>query len=94
MEILTLKQFIDNQKIVLDKIDKDEQVIFKHEKKYINLIVSKSPNTKFVDEEWIKEFMSIPMEYRYNPFEYSPSGDLFYADIRNLKHIAKASKGK
>lgn len=42
--------------------------------------------------------MSIPMKYRCNPFDYSPSGDLFYADKRNVEHlnnaIEQAKKGK
>jgi hypothetical protein len=34
--------------------------------------------------------VSIPPEYRCNPFDMSPSGDLFYADKRNVEHVKKA----
>lgn len=71
-----------------------ERVAIKRGKKYVNLIVTEEPDTKFVSEEWINEFMSIPAKYRVNPFEVSPSGDLFFADKRNLEHIEKASRGK
>jgi hypothetical protein len=50
------------------------------------------PDIKFVSENWVKEFLSIPAEYRVNPFDVSPSGDLFFADKRNLEHIDKALK--
>lgn len=60
----------------------------------MNLIVTNDPDTKFVSEAWIKEFMSIPPEYRTNPFEVSPSGDLFFADRRNIEHIDKALAGQ
>jgi hypothetical protein len=48
------------------------------------------PDTKFVSESWVKDFLSIPAEYRVNPFDVSPSGDLFFADKRNLEHIDNA----
>ena len=38
---------------------------------------------------WAKEFFSIPEEFRCNPFEMSPSGDLFWADRRNVEHVKK-----
>jgi hypothetical protein len=31
--------------------------------------------------------MAIPAEYRCNPFDISPSGDIFFADTRNVKHL-------
>lgn len=67
-----------------------ERVVVKRGKKYVNLIVTENPDTKFVTEEWVKEFISIPEEYRINPFEISPSGDLFYADKRNVEHLKMA----
>jgi hypothetical protein len=55
-------------------------------------VVTEEPDTKFVSENWIKEFFSIPAEYRVNPFDVSPSGDLYFADKRNLEHIDRARK--
>ena len=37
-----------------------------------------------------KRVLSIPAEYRVNPFDVSPSGDLYFADKRNLDRIDKA----
>jgi hypothetical protein len=75
-----------------------EKVVIKQGKKYMNLIVSDNPDEIFVSSNWIKEFMSIPEEYRCNPFEISPTGDLFFADKRNVKHvmqgIEEARQGK
>lgn len=34
--------------------------------------------------------MAIPDKYRCDPFEMSPSGDLFYADRRNVDKVKKA----
>ena len=59
----------------------------------MNLIVTDEPDTMFVSEDWINEFMKIPSEYRVNPFDVSPSGDLFFADKRNIEHIDKAREG-
>lgn len=67
-----------------------ERVVIKRGNKYVNLIVSSEPDSKFVSDEWIKEFMSIPMEHRCNPFEISPSGDLFFADKRNVEIVNKS----
>ena len=38
--------------------------------------------------------MKIPEEYRVNPFDVSPSGDLYFADKRNIERIDKARQGK
>lgn len=70
-----------------------ERVSVKRGKKYVNLVVTSDPDSRFVSEEWIKEFMSIPMEHRCNPFEVSPSGDLFFADKRNVEKLNKAIQG-
>ena len=74
------------------ELAEQERVSVKRGKKYINLIVSKDPAVRYVDEDWIKEFMAIPEKYRLNPFEISPSGDLFFADRRNVAKIDKGIK--
>ncbi|MDR1895183.1 MAG: hypothetical protein LBR10_00140 [Prevotellaceae bacterium] len=91
MKIITTRDIRNGTKAMFELAEK-ERVAVKRGKKYVNLIVSNEPDTKFVSEEWINEFMSIPMEYRCNPFEYSPSGDLYYADKRNIEHLEKAIK--
>jgi hypothetical protein len=93
MKIITTREIRKETKAFFELAEK-ERVVVKRGDKYVNLIVTKDPDSKFVNEDWIKEFMSIPSEYRVNPFDVSPSGDLFFADKRNLEHIDKASKGK
>lgn len=70
--------------------EKERVYIKRGKNKYISLVVTDDPEKKTFTEDWIKEFLSIPAEYRCNPFDYSPSGDLFYADRRNVEHLEKA----
>lgn len=91
MKIVTTREMRADAKTYFELAER-ERVVVKRGKKYVTLVVSDDPDTKFVSEEWIKEFMSIPMEFRSNPFEVSPSGDLFFADKRNLSKIDKAAE--
>lgn len=89
MKIITTREMQASIKTYFELAEK-ENVSVKRGNKYVHLIVSNKPDTKFVSEEWIKEFMSIPMEYRCNPFDVSPSGDIFFADKRNVEKLNKA----
>lgn len=93
MKIITTREIVRKTKTYFDLAER-ERVAVKRGRKYVNLIVTDNPDTKFVSENWIDEFMSIPSEYRINPFEVSPSGDLFFADKRNIEHIDKALAGR
>lgn len=93
MKLVTTREIQQKTKAVFEMAE-TERVAIKRGKKYVNLVVTDEPDTKFFSENYVKEFMSIPAEYRVNPFDVSPSGDLFFADRRNLEHIEKASKGK
>ena len=88
MVIVSTKEFRDNQRKYFD-IAEEEKVLVKRGKKYINLFVSDKPDDNFISEAWVKEFLAIPPEYRCNPFDNSPSGDLFWADRRNVESIEK-----
>lgn len=57
------------------------------------LYLSTIHNINVIDNEWVKEFMAIPEEFRINPFEISDSGDLYWADKRNVDGV-KASIAK
>jgi len=89
MKIITTREIRNKTKTFFELAEK-ERVAIKRGNKYINLVVTDSPDVQLVSEKWINEFMSIPMEYRCNPFDISPSGDLFFADKRNVEHIEKA----
>ena len=93
MKVITTREARNNFKDYAELAEK-ERVAVKRGNKYINLIVTDSPDAKFLSEDWVIQFMAIPAEYRVNPFEVSPSGDLFFADKRNLEHIDKAINGK
>jgi hypothetical protein len=98
MKVITTREIARQTKAYFE-LAETERVAVKRGNKYVNLIVTEDPDTKFMSESWIKEFwikefFSIPAEYRVNPFDVSPSGDLFFADKRNLEHIDKAGKGK
>ena len=93
MKIITTREIVRSTKEYFE-LAENERIAVKRGKKYVNLIVTDEPDSKFVDEDWIKEFMNIPTEYRVNPFDVSPSGDLFFADKRNLEHIDNARKGQ
>lgn len=92
MKVITTREIRNEIKTYFELAEK-ERVSVKRGKKYINLIVSDDPAKNYVDEDWVKEFMNIPEKYRVNPFETSPSGDLFFADKRNLAKIDKALQG-
>jgi antitoxin (DNA-binding transcriptional repressor) of toxin-antitoxin stability system len=72
----------------------ENTVIDELRNKVENLVVTDDPDTKLFSENYLKEFMSIPAAFRVNPFDVSPSGDLFFADRRNLEHIEKAKNSK
>lgn len=89
MKIITTRELRNEAKNFFELAEK-QRVSVKRGNKYVNLIVSENPNTNYVSEEWIEEFMAIPSEFRCNPFEISPSGDLFFADKRNIDHLNKS----
>lgn len=91
MKIITTREIRRETKTFFELAEK-ERVAIKRGHKYVNLIITDDPNTVLVSEDWIKKFMAIPDEYRTNPFEVSPSGDLFYADKRNIEHLEEAVK--
>ena len=93
MKVITTREIVRQSKTFFE-LAENERVVVKRGKKYVNLIVTDEPDAIFLDKNWIEEFMSIPAEYRVNPFDVSPSGDLFFADKRNIAHIDKARKGQ
>jgi len=86
MVIVSSREFRDNQNKYFD-LAEEEKVFVKKGKKYINLNVTDEPDNDLDNESWLKNFFSIPSKYRCNPFEMSPSGDLFWADKRNVEYV-------
>lgn len=84
MKIVTSREFRDNQKKYFDLVDNNEQVIVKR-KSRVYKIVPVTDDDMLVD---------IPKEYRCDPYEISPSGDVFWADKRNVEKVKKAIENK
>jgi len=89
MKIITTREMRTDIKMFFDLAEK-EQVVVKRGRKYVNLVVTNKPDSKFVSEEWLNVFFAIPSEYRCNPFDVSASGDLYFADKRNLEKLNKS----
>jgi hypothetical protein len=86
MKIVSTREFRNGAKTYFELAEK-ERVAVKRGKKFVNLIVTSEPDSQFFSEEWVKEFLAIPEEYRCNPFDISASGDLYWADKRNIEQI-------
>ena len=90
MKKITEIQFKHNVDAFLEQaIDEPIQIELDNNKLYLSAI----DNLQIIDNEWVKEFMAIPEEFRINPFEISYSGDLYWADKRNVEAV-KASIAK
>lgn len=78
MEVIQQPQFIKNEAgqniFAIISIDR------------YNSFVEKEQNT----QDRLAEYLAIPKEYRINPYDYSPSGDLFFADRRNVEKLESA----
>src|SRR5690554_7352226 len=71
MKKITEKEFKQNINAVLEQAtDEPIQIELLNNTLYLSTI----RNTNILDNEWVKEFMAIPEEFRINPFEISDSG--------------------
>lgn len=84
MKIVTSREFRDHQKKYFEMVDNNEQVIVKRKNRAYKL-VPVSDDDMLVD---------IPKEFRCDPYEISPSGDMFWADKRNVEKVKKAIEDK
>lgn len=92
MRIITTREFRQEAKSFFELAENERVSVKRGKNKYVNLIVTDCPDKRIFSEDWLKEFFSIPAEYRVNPFEISPSGDLYFADKRNIDAIEAARK--
>lgn len=83
MKIISTREFRNEAKTYFELAEK-ERVVVKRGEKFVNFIVTDEPDSQFFGEYWIKEFLAIPENYRCNAFDVSPSGDLYWADKRNV----------
>ena len=85
MEIISSREFRDNQKKYFDMVDNKKQVIVKRSKNRAYKLVPVTEDDMIIE---------IPLEYRQDPYEFSPSGDSFWADKRNIEMVKKAMEHK
>ncbi|MDR0995875.1 MAG: type II toxin-antitoxin system Phd/YefM family antitoxin [Tannerella sp.] len=90
MKVITAREVRNGMKSYFDLAEKEKIVVKRGNGKYIRLVSVDNPDANLVSDAWIDAFMAIPMEYRCNPFKISPSGDLFFADKRNVAHLDDA----
>jgi len=91
MKKITEIQFKHNVDAFLEQAT-DETIQIETESN--TLYLSTIQNTNIIDKEWVKEFMAIPEEFRINPFEISDSGDLYWADSRNVEGVKEVIKNQ
>lgn len=92
MIIISPTELRNEQKKYLDLAEK-EKVIVKRGRKFIKLTVSNRIDEKENEiQEWLEDYLAIPEEFRCNPFTYSPSGDVYFADKRNIAAIERGFK--
>lgn len=84
MKKITEKEFKKNIDAVVEQAT-DEPIQIETESN--TLYLSTIRNINIIDNEWVNEFMAIPEEFRINPFEISDSGDLYWADKRNVEAV-------
>ncbi len=84
MRIVTSREFRDNQKKYFDMVDNNEQVVVKRRNRAYKLV-------PVSDDDMVVE---IPKEFRQDPYKISPSGDMFWADKRNVEKVKKAVENK
>jgi len=89
MRVITTTEIVRQPKTYFELAER-ERIAIKRGEKYINMVVSDKPDCQLITEYWVKDFFSIPEEYRCNPFNYSPSGDLYFADKRNIERLKKS----
>ncbi len=95
MKIITTRELRNQTKAVFEMAEK-ERVVIKRGKKLINIISQDDPIMGWLDGTLLREYHQIPAEFRVNPFDVSPSGDLFWADRRNVDELDRrlANRGE
>ena len=84
MKIVSSREFRDNQKKYFDMVENNEQVVIKRKNRSYKLVLVREDDM----------LVDIPKEYRCDPYEISPSGDVFWADKRNVEKVKKAIESK
>lgn len=84
MRVVSSREFRDHQKKYFEMVDNNEQVVVRRKNRAYKLV----PVT---EDDMLVE---IPKQYRCDPYEISPSGDVFWADKRNIEIVKNAIEKK
>ena len=84
MRVVSSREFRDHQKKYFDMVDNNEQVVVWRKNRAYKLVPVSDDDT----------LVEIPKEFRCDPYEISPSGDVFWADKRNVEIVKKAIENK
>jgi hypothetical protein len=85
MKVISSREFRDNQKKYFDMVDSKVQVVVKRSKNRAYKLVPLDDNDLLIE---------VPKEFRCDPYEISPNGDIFWADKRNVEIVKKALENK
>ena len=95
--VITTRDVVRHSKTYFD-LAETEKIAIKRGNRFVNMIVTESPETEFISDNKLKDFFEIPEKYRCNPFDYCASGDVYFADKRNIElldiAIGQAKKGE
>ena len=81
MLVISSREFRDNQARYFDMVDSLENIVIQRGKDKAYRLL---PITK---DDYVTH---IPEEYLCNPFDISPSGDMFWADKRNVENLKRS----
>ena len=81
MLVVSSREFRNNQAQYFDLVDNQEHIVIQRGK---NKAYRLFPVT---EDDYVTH---IPPEYFCNPYNISPSGDMFWADKRNVEALKKA----
>ena len=81
MVVVSSREFRNNQARYFDLVDNKDQILIQRGRNKAYRLI---PVT---EDDYISP---IPSEYLCNPFDISPSGDMFWADKRNVEKFEKS----
>jgi len=88
MENTVIAQRSKKQSSFAKTLFKNREIPFKKQKpETLEAKICRLYTEGHYSEEKLQYFFEIPGEHRVDPFEISPSGDVYYADQRNVDYV-------
>jgi len=89
MESITITPRNKRQSDAIKSFFKEMDIPLKEKKESLEIKILRLYEEGHYDDEDIKWFFETPKEYRVDPFELSPSGDIHWADKRRVEKLYK-----